>query len=61
MLQLNPIICRHLPQEAGLCLQHSVRMHRDSGPVTMWFLEEALVLFWMLSIFLMPRAVILAA
>lgn len=37
------------PREAGLCLQHSAGMHLDSGPVTMRFLEEALVLFWLLT------------
>lgn len=52
ILQLNPIFCRRLPQEAGLCLQHSAGMRRDSGPVTMSFLEEVLVLFWLLSVFL---------
>ena len=52
ILQLNPIVCRRLLQAAGLCLQHSAGTQRDSGPVTMRLLEEALVLFWLLSVFL---------
>lgn len=37
---------------AGLCWQHHVGMHRDSGRLTTNSLEEALVLLWLLSVFL---------
>lgn len=37
---------------AGLCWQHHMGMRRDSGRLTTHSLEEALVLFWLLSVFL---------